>query len=242
MTAQPPRPSVPRSSFAAALKDYTFIRPGIAVSISAACLIAALVIGIFLIGSLKRATAIVDVARRTVFTLHGYNAALETWQQLVVTEDPELKKPESGSLRNAWGVGSGSAGWRRSVRSPGSETAGAPFLHVGIDPIDQLVVQERIEPLHLFALRSSVDDHAERVGRDATLGRDRKQEVRRLETPGRVVTMAAGAIDLVILPPLVHGLRDREVVRHGIALLSWKRRGGGACHDERAELDNRDPD
>src|SRR5437016_13403562 len=100
MTAQPPRPSVPRSSFAAALKDYTFIRPGIAVSISAACLIAALIIGVFLIGSLKRATAIVDVARRTVFTLHGYNAALETWQQLVVTEDPALKKPESRALRD----------------------------------------------------------------------------------------------------------------------------------------------
>src|SRR5439155_394407 len=46
MTAQPPRPSVPRSSFAAALKDYTFIRPGIAVSISAACLIVALIIGV----------------------------------------------------------------------------------------------------------------------------------------------------------------------------------------------------
>src|SRR5206468_2625026 len=58
MTAQPPRPSVPRSSFAAALKDYTFIRPGIAVSISAACLIAAVIIGVFLIGSLKRATVI----------------------------------------------------------------------------------------------------------------------------------------------------------------------------------------
>src|SRR5438552_15701162 len=99
MTAQPPRPSVPRSSFAAALKDYTFIRPGIAVSISAACLIAALVIGIFLIGSLKRATAIGDVARRTVFTLPGYNAALGTWQPPVVTEDPELKKPESPALR-----------------------------------------------------------------------------------------------------------------------------------------------
>ena len=100
MTAQPPRPSVPRSSFAAALKDYTFIRPGIAVSISAACLIAALIIGVFLIGSLKRATAIVDVARRTVFTVHGYNAALQTWQQLVVSEDPELKKPESRALRD----------------------------------------------------------------------------------------------------------------------------------------------
>src|SRR5256886_16032491 len=100
MTAQPPRPSVPRSSFAAALKEYTFIRPGLAVSISAACLIAAVIIGVFLIGSLKRATVIVDVARRTVFTLHGYNAALETWQQLVVSEDPELKKPESRALRD----------------------------------------------------------------------------------------------------------------------------------------------
>src|SRR5438034_3174805 len=99
MTAQPPRPSVPRSSFAAALKDYTFIRPGIAVSISAACLIAALVIGIFLIGSLKRATAIVDVARRTVFTLHGrseeHTSELQSHSDLVCRLLLEKKKKKN---------------------------------------------------------------------------------------------------------------------------------------------------
>ncbi len=100
MTMPPPRPSTPRGSFAMALKDYTFIRPGIAVSISAACLIAALVIGGVLISSLRGANATVDLARRTMFTLHGYNAALQTWQQLVASEDPQLRNPESVALRD----------------------------------------------------------------------------------------------------------------------------------------------
>lgn len=100
MTMPPPRPSTPRGSFAMALKDYTFIRPGIAVSISAACLIAALVVGGVLISSLRGANATVDLARRTMFTLHGYNAALQTWQQLVASEDPQLRNPESVALRD----------------------------------------------------------------------------------------------------------------------------------------------
>ena len=36
MSTPPPRMSMPRSSFAIAMKDYTLIRPGIAVTISAA--------------------------------------------------------------------------------------------------------------------------------------------------------------------------------------------------------------
>ncbi len=97
---QSSRPSVPRSSFAAALRDYTFIRPGIAVSISAVCLIAALIIGGILVSSLRRASATVDLGRRAVFTLASYNAALQTWQQLVTSEDPQLKHPESRALRD----------------------------------------------------------------------------------------------------------------------------------------------
>lgn len=100
MTTPPPRPSTPRGSFAMALKDYTFIRPGIAVSISAACLIAALVVGGVLVSSLRGANATIDLARRTMFTLHGYNAALQTWQQLVASEDPQLRNPESVALRD----------------------------------------------------------------------------------------------------------------------------------------------
>lgn len=95
------RVSVPRSSFAGAMKDYTFVRPGIAVSISALCLVAALVVGGILIGSLRRASAMVEYARKSAFTLHDYNAALDTWHQLVTSEDPELQKPESRSLRDS---------------------------------------------------------------------------------------------------------------------------------------------
>ena len=51
----PSRPSVGRSSFAIAMKDYTFIRPGIAVTISAVTLALALVIGFWLIFSLGEA-------------------------------------------------------------------------------------------------------------------------------------------------------------------------------------------
>jgi hypothetical protein len=95
------RNSNPRSSFAVAMKDYTFVRPGIAVSISALCLVAALVVGGILIGSLRRASAMVEYARKSAFTLHDYNAALDTWHQLVTSEDPELQKPESRALRDS---------------------------------------------------------------------------------------------------------------------------------------------
>jgi len=95
------RISVPRSSFAVAMKDYPFVRPGIAVTISSLCLVAALVVGGILIGSLRRASAMVDYARKSAFTLHDYNAALDTWHQLVTSEDPELQKPESRALRDS---------------------------------------------------------------------------------------------------------------------------------------------
>lgn len=95
------RNSASRSSFAVAMKDYTFVRPGIAVTISALCLIAALVVGGILIGSLKKAAGMVDYARKSAFTLHDYNAALDTWHQLVTTEDPQLQKTESRALRDS---------------------------------------------------------------------------------------------------------------------------------------------
>lgn len=95
------RKSVPRSSFAIAMKDYTFVRPGIAVTISALCLVAALVVGGILIGSLKRAAGMVEYARKSAFTLHDYNAALDTWHQMVTSEDPQLQRPESRALRDS---------------------------------------------------------------------------------------------------------------------------------------------
>jgi len=99
----PPRPSVGRSSFAIAMKDYTFIRPGIAVSISAATLALALVIGFWLIVSLRGAAATVENGARTVETLHRYNAGLEVWRQMVTSTDPAYRRPEALSQRDSIG-------------------------------------------------------------------------------------------------------------------------------------------
>jgi hypothetical protein len=99
----PPRPSVGRSSFAIAMKDYTFIRPGIAVSISAATLALALVIGFWLILSLRGAAATVANGARTVETLHRYNAGLEVWRQMVTSTDPAYRRPEAVAQRDSIG-------------------------------------------------------------------------------------------------------------------------------------------
>ncbi|HEV8399162.1 MAG TPA: hypothetical protein VGQ18_04890 [Gemmatimonadales bacterium] len=99
----PPRPSVGRSSFAIAMKDYTFIRPGIAVSISAVTLLVALVIGFWLIASLRSAAATVETGARTVETLHGYNAGLEVWREMVTSTDPAYKRPEALAQRDSLG-------------------------------------------------------------------------------------------------------------------------------------------
>jgi prophage DNA circulation protein len=90
-----------RSSFAIAMKDYTFIRPGIAVTISAATLVAALVIGVGLIRSLQRASTIVQQGALTVQALHRYNAGLEVWREMATSQDPAYKRPEAVAQRDS---------------------------------------------------------------------------------------------------------------------------------------------
>jgi len=97
----PPRPSVGRSSFAIAMKDYTFIRPGIAVTISAATLLAAVIIGVLLIGSLGRAARTVRQGGQTAQTLHRYNAALEVWRGMAVGGDSMVERPEARRMRDS---------------------------------------------------------------------------------------------------------------------------------------------
>ena len=96
---------MPRSSFAIAMKDYTFIRPGIAVTISAVTLVVALFFGLDLIASLKRAAATVEHGARATQTLHRYNAGLEVWRQMMTSTDPAYRRPEAlaqrDSIRNA---------------------------------------------------------------------------------------------------------------------------------------------
>lgn len=97
----PPRMSMPRSSFAIAMKDYTFIRPGIAVTISAATLVAALIIGVLLIKSLAHASATVDRGARASELLHRYNARYEVWRGMATSTDPTYQKPEAVAQRDS---------------------------------------------------------------------------------------------------------------------------------------------
>lgn len=92
---------MPRSSFAIAMKDYTFIRPGIAVTISAATLVAALVIGVLLIRSLAHASATVAGGARASETLHRYNARYEVWRSMATTTDPQFKTPTAIAQRDS---------------------------------------------------------------------------------------------------------------------------------------------
>lgn len=84
-----------------AMKDYTFIRPGIAVTMSAIVLIAALVVGVMLIGSLGNAARTVRRGGETAQTLHRYNAGLEVWRSLAVASEGGALRPEAVALRDS---------------------------------------------------------------------------------------------------------------------------------------------
>ncbi|HJS42025.1 MAG TPA: hypothetical protein VJ755_01015 [Gemmatimonadales bacterium] len=85
------------------MKDYTFIRPGIAVTISAATLSLALIIGLWLIFSLKDAATTVTRGAKTVETLHRYNAGLEVWRQMATSTDAAYRRPEAIAQRDSIG-------------------------------------------------------------------------------------------------------------------------------------------
>lgn len=97
----PPRPSAGRSSFAIAMKDYTFIRPGIAVTISAVTLIVALILGLDLVTSLQRAAGTVRAGAGASQMLHRYSAGLEVWRQMATSTDPAYKRPEAVAQRDS---------------------------------------------------------------------------------------------------------------------------------------------
>src|SRR6201988_4135681 len=99
----PARPSVGRSSFAIAMNDYTFIRPGVAVTLSAVTLALALVIGLWLIFSLREAAATVTHGANTVETLHRYSAGMEVWRQMSTATDAAYRRPEAIAQRDSLG-------------------------------------------------------------------------------------------------------------------------------------------
>jgi hypothetical protein len=101
MSTPPPRMSMPRSSFAIAMKDYTFIRPGIAVTISAATLVAALVTGVILIKLLTHASETINRGAQASEMLHRYNARYEVWRGMATSTDPTYKTPAVVAQRDS---------------------------------------------------------------------------------------------------------------------------------------------
>ena len=86
-----------------AIKDYTLIRPGIAVTISAVTLTLSLVIGLWLIFSLSEAADTVSRGARTSEALHRYNAGLEVWRQMATGTDPGFRRVEAVAQRDSLG-------------------------------------------------------------------------------------------------------------------------------------------
>ena len=72
----------PRSSLAIALQDYKGPRPGIALTIAAVALIAALGVGVVHTVLLGRSSAAIREGGVTMRTLHRYTAGLEVWRQM----------------------------------------------------------------------------------------------------------------------------------------------------------------
>lgn len=76
----------PRSSLAIALQDYKGIRPGIALTIAAVALIAAIIVGTFHVIGIGRSANQVTEAQHTMTALRRYSAALEVWRQMAAGE------------------------------------------------------------------------------------------------------------------------------------------------------------
>ena len=83
------------------MKDYSLIRPGIAVTISAATLVAALIIGVLLIKSLAHASATVTSGAQASELLHRYNARYEVWRSMATSSDPLYKGPTVVAQRDS---------------------------------------------------------------------------------------------------------------------------------------------
>src|SRR5262245_60367338 len=97
-----PRMSTGRSSLAIALNQYyTGPRPGIALTIAAIALIAAVGVGIAHVTMLGQSGLAIADGQRTMRTLHKYNAALEVWRQMAVLPEKDIAFPEQKRLRDS---------------------------------------------------------------------------------------------------------------------------------------------
>ena len=100
--SQPRMSTGGRSSLAIALNQYySGPRPGIALTIAAIALIAAVAIGIVHVVMLGQSGLAIADGQRTMRTLHQYNAALEVWRQMAALPEKELQFPAQLKLRDS---------------------------------------------------------------------------------------------------------------------------------------------
>lgn len=90
----------PRSSLAIALEDYRGPRPGIALTIAAVFLVAAIVVGVVHVIMLGKAGNAIEDGSETIRTLNGYNAALEVWRQLATDMGDDVT-PQERQMRDS---------------------------------------------------------------------------------------------------------------------------------------------
>src|SRR5260370_42295020 len=96
-----PRPSAAgRSSLALALNQYyTGPRPGIALTIAAVALIAAVAIGIAHVVMLGQTGMVISDGQRAMRTLNRYNPALEGWRQMAGIPEKDVQVPAQQRVR-----------------------------------------------------------------------------------------------------------------------------------------------
>ncbi len=92
--------SQPRSSLAIALQDYKGPRPGVALTIAAVTLIAALVVGVVHTVMLGRSGQAIREGGETMRALHRYNAGLEVWREMA-TSAKNVQFPDQLRLRDS---------------------------------------------------------------------------------------------------------------------------------------------
>ena len=121
-----------------ALQDYKGIRPGIALTIAAVALIAAIGLGIVHIYMLGRSGDAIDDGRGTIRTLHSYNAALEVWRQMAAMPETEVRFEDQRRLRDSI-----SLALREDLRALQEQLA---------DTVDRQLVGEVLEDLDMTAV------------------------------------------------------------------------------------------
>ncbi len=121
----------PRSSLAIALEYYKGPRPGIALTIAAVALVAALVIGVIHVIALGGDRAAISDGQKTARVLNRYAAGLDVWSQMALSFDED--SPDRRRLRDSIGVA-----LRVTLQNLRSEL---------VDPTAQVLVNDILESI-----------------------------------------------------------------------------------------------